>query len=129
MWLRGKARRPFHAFCLQQVAPFVSRDDLEPGSHRETHQRNKRVLEPDAVDVVAASATNHVAGRLIRVQEAVENGRLDAHTRHYFLGCRSALALGRRLDKAAKKPPAKSARPNLPDNSSGLAWQRVRDCR
>ena len=63
---------------LQKMATLVSGEDLKAGSDGETDYWNKRVFEPDAVDVFSFSLRNRFAERAVACNKAVEDGGLNS---------------------------------------------------
>src|SRR5688572_21279100 len=58
------------------------RQDFEPCSDREAKQRNERILEPDAVDVVVSCAVDEFARVAVAAEKLIENVRV-----HFRAGC------------------------------------------
>jgi hypothetical protein len=110
------------------VATFVSGDDLESCTRREPKYGNEGISEPDVVHVIFTCMTGEFACGLVATKEAIENGRFDSRARHNLLWRGDALALRRRFDIAAKKPPGEqpgvissTAQTDLPSSEAEIA--------
>src|SRR5215469_11711265 len=102
--LAREVRRVPDSLCLQQMTAFVTYNDLQSSPDCEPKSWDERIPKANAVYVLASSADNDVAARLVARQEAIEN-------RDFYMRCgsdlrRSANALAARggLGKVADKP-------------------------
>ena len=57
---------------------FMLRSDFEAGSYREPYQWDKRVLETEAIDVVATGAGHELAHVAVTLEKPLENRGLHA---------------------------------------------------
>src|SRR5215472_12039894 len=102
--LAREVRRVPDSLCLQQMTAFVAYNDLQSSTDCEPKSWDERIPKANAVDVLASSADDEVAARLVARQEAIEN-------RDFYMRCGSDLrrsadapAARRGLGKVADKP-------------------------
>src|ERR1700686_4881438 len=92
------------------MAALMCRDDFEASSNRESQHGNKRILESDAVYVIATGATDKLARGLVASKEKIKNMRIDQGARRNLLGSTCPFGFGRWFDIVANEPPAEPAR-------------------
>ena len=71
--LAREVRRVPDSLCLQQMTAFVAHNDLQSSPDCEPKSWDERIPKANAVYVLASSADNDVAARLVARQEAIEN--------------------------------------------------------
>jgi len=55
------------------MAALVLRQDLEPRSDSEANNRNERIPESNAIDVMVPGATNQITRLLVAPEKPIEN--------------------------------------------------------
>lgn len=111
------------------MTAFVAHNDLQSSPDCEPKSWDERIPEANAVYVLASSADDDVAARLVASQEAIEDR--DFHVRCGADLCRSANAPAARrgLGKAADKPTAEPSGGDLLYRRIGLLLERGGDWR
>jgi hypothetical protein len=115
--LLWKRRGVSYPFSLQQVPALVPPHDLQACSNREAQQRNERIPESNAIDVVDARPADQIACDIVAAKKHIENRRVDLLRWCNLTGRSSPLAMWRRLDVCADEPSAE------PTGSDVLHWR------
>jgi hypothetical protein len=117
------------AFSLQQVSPPMPGDDLQACADREPKQRNERIDEPDAVDVMMARASDDQASLVVAGEEPIEDRRVDHGARRDLPWRTGPGRLGGWLDVSADEPSPEPGDRDLFDHDHRLPGERSLDGR
>src|SRR5262249_61649593 len=81
-----KSCRPPHHFCLKQMSVLMLCDDFQTCANGETQQWDERILEPDAVHIVAARSLDQLPGSLVTAEKRFQNEGINLAGRCYLPG-------------------------------------------
>jgi len=109
---------------LEEVTTLVAFNDLKSRPDRESNSGEKWIPEANPIHVLGARARDHFSTCFIAEQESIKNREFHTSSRPDFSRSGSTLGLGRRLDKAADKPPPEPSGRDIVRRRIGFSLKR-----